>query len=92
MKRELILQARDLRYSYDGERMALDGVSMDIAQGEKIAVIGSNGAGKSTFFLHLNGVLTPHSGEILCHGTTITAKTAKELPRYVSIVFQNADD
>ena len=46
MKRELILQARDLRYSYDGERMALDGVSMDIAQGEKIAVIGSNGAGK----------------------------------------------
>ena len=92
MKRELILQARDLRYSYDGERMALDGVSMDIARGEKIAVIGSNGAGKSTFFLHLNGVLTPHSGEILCHGTTITAKTAKELPRYVSIVFQNADD
>ena len=92
MKRDIILQARDLRYSYDGARMALDGVSMDIAQGEKIAVIGSNGAGKSTFFLHLNGVLTPHSGELLCHGVKVTAKTAKDLPRHVSIVFQNADD
>ena len=39
----MILQARDLRYSYDGERMALDGVSMDIAQGEKIAEVGSTG-------------------------------------------------
>ncbi len=92
MNREIILQARDIRYSYGGEHMALDGVSMDIARGEKIAVIGSNGAGKSTFFLHLNGVLRPYSGEILCHGARITKKTADTLPRHVSIVFQNADD
>lgn len=92
MKREIILQAQDLHYSYDEKRMALNGVSMEIAQGEKIAVMGSNGAGKSTFFLHLNGVLSPHSGEIRCRGAAVTRKTVNELRRRVSIVFQNADD
>lgn len=92
MAREIILQARDLRYSYDGERMALEGVSMEIARGERIAVMGANGAGKSTFFLHLNGVLSPHSGEVLCHGTAVKRKTVNELRRRVGIVFQNADD
>ena len=50
-KKEIILQARDLHYAYSEEKMALDGVSLDIREGEKIAVMGSNGAGKSTFFL-----------------------------------------
>ncbi len=92
IKMNPILQARDLRYSYGEKRMALNGVSMDIAQGEKIAVLGSNGAGKSTFFLHLNGVLSPDSGEIRFRDTAITRKTVNELRRHVSIVFQNADD
>lgn len=92
MKRELLLQAQDLWYSYGGERMALNGVSMEIARGEKIAVMGSNGAGKSTFFLHLNGVLSPERGEIRYGGVTMTRKTVNELRRHVSIVFQNADD
>lgn len=92
MERENILQARDLCYAYDGDHRALDGVSMDIAAGERIAVMGSNGAGKSTFFLHLNGVLSPDSGEIRFRDTAITRKTVNELRRHVSIVFQNADD
>ena len=66
MERENILQARDLCYAYDGDHRALDGVSMDIAAGERIAVMGSNGAGKSTFFLHLNGVLRPEIGRASC--------------------------
>lgn len=92
MKREIILQAQGLQYSYGEGRMALNGVSMEIAKGEKIAVMGSNGAGKSTFFLHLNGVLTPDGGEIRFRGAAITRKTVNELRRHVSIVFQNADD
>lgn len=92
MSREIILQARDLCYAYDEARRALNGVSMDIAQGEKIAVMGSNGAGKSTFFLHLNGVLRPDSGEILCRGEPVTNRAVQDLRRRVSIVFQNADD
>ena len=92
IKMNPILEARDLRYSYGEKRMALNGVSMDIAQGEKIAVLGSNGAGKSTFFLHLNGVLSPDSGEIRFRDTASTRKTVNELRRHVSIVFQNADD
>ena len=72
MERENILQARDLCYAYDGDHRALNGVSMDIAAGERIAVMGSNGAGKSTFFLHLNGVLRPDSGAVLCRGREVT--------------------
>ena len=92
MERENILQARDLCYTYDGDHRALNGVSMDIAAGERIAVMGSNGAGKSTFFLHLNGVLRADSGAVLCRGREVTDRAVHELRRRVGIVFQNADD
>ena len=92
MEREIILQVQDLRYAYDEARTALNGVSMDIARGERIAVMGANGAGKSTFFLHLNGVLRPDSGTIRCHGRPVTKRNLMDLRRCVGIVFQNADD
>lgn len=92
MDREIILQVRDLCYAYDEARTALNGVSMDIARGERIAVMGANGAGKSTFFLHLNGVLRPDSGELRCHGRPVTKQNLMDLRRCVGIVFQNADD
>lgn len=92
MERENILQARDLCYAYDGDHRALNGVSMDIAAGERIAVMGSNGAGKSTFFLHLNGVLRADSGAVLCRGREVTDRDVYALRRQVGIVFQNADD
>lgn len=87
--REPILQVRGLCYAYDEEKPALRDVSLDIGAGERIAVLGTNGAGKSTFFLCLNGVLKPHKGEILLHGKT-PAKHA--LQEHVGVVFQNADD
>lgn len=90
--REIILQARDLHYAYSEEKMALDGVSLDIREGEKIAVMGSNGAGKSTFFLNINGVLKSESGEIIYRGEKMTKKTLNHLRKNVGIVFQDADN
>ena len=87
-----VLQVRDLRFSYDGKGQALGGVSLDIRAGERIAVLGPNGVGKSTFFLCLNGVLTPGSGEILLDGKPVGKKERKRLCERVGIVFQNADD
>ncbi len=55
--REEILQAQRLSYTYQLGSPALSEVSLSVARGEKIAVMGANGAGKSTFFLCLNGVL-----------------------------------
>lgn len=90
--KEPILSVRDLHYVYGNGQVALDGVSVDIKEGEKIAVIGSNGAGKSTFFLNMNGVLIPESGEISYLGTVINKKNLKELRKSIGIVFQDADN
>ena len=57
-EKEPILKVEDLHYAYNGEKAALNGIDLNIYEGEKIAVLGSNGAGKSTFFLNINGVLT----------------------------------
>lgn len=87
-----ILQAHDLRFCYGTGAPALDGVSLEIHAGERIAVLGANGAGKSTFFLCLNGVLTPQGGRILLDGKPVDKKARKTLCGRVGIVFQNADD
>ena len=89
---EPILKIRDLYYDYGNGTTALNGVSVDIYEGEKIAVIGSNGAGKSTFFLTTNGVLKPDQGEISYRGTIINKKNLKELRKNIGIVFQDADN
>ena len=89
---EPIIRVRDLHYAYNEQKMALDGIDLDIYPGEKIAVIGSNGAGKSTFFLNLNGVLSPESGEIWYKDTLITKKNLNTLRRAIGIVFQDADN
>src|SRR5665648_969986 len=89
---EPILQIKDLYYDYGNGTAALNGVSVDIYEGEKIAVIGSNGAGKSTFFLNTNGVLKPDQGEISYRGTIINKKNLKELRKNIGIVFQDADN
>ena len=87
-----ILEVQDLHYAYNDEKHALNGVSLQIREGEKIAVLGANGAGKSTFFLSINGVLRPHRGEIFYRGELITKKKLNYLRKNVGIVFQDADN
>jgi cobalt/nickel transport system ATP-binding protein len=89
---EPILKVSELYYSYGNGNPALDGVSVNIFKGEKIAVIGSNGSGKSTFFLNANGVLKADHGEISYQGTIINKKNIKELRKNIGIVFQDADN
>lgn len=89
---DVILETEHLCYSYDSRKTALQDVNLSVRKGERIAVLGSNGAGKSTCFLNLNGVLTPDSGRILYRGTEITKKNRKELRKHVGIVFQEADN
>lgn len=89
---EPILRVRDLYYVYGTGKSALNGLSLNIYEGEKIAVIGSNGAGKSTFFLNVNGVLKPDQGEICYRGNIINKKNINELRKNIGIVFQDADN
>lgn len=72
------------------EKKALNNISVDIEQGEFVALIGHTGSGKSTLIQHLNGLLEASSGEIIVDGTNITAKGAKlsEIRKKVGLVFQ----
>ena len=72
------------------EQLALDDVSFEIADGEKVAVIGHTGSGKSTLMQHLNGIIKPSSGSIIIGDTDITdPKTVmKDVRRRVGLVFQ----
>lgn len=88
---EEILKIQHLTYEYQPDKQALQDINLSIHKGEKIAVMGSNGAGKSTFFLNLNGVLQAEHGEIFYEGKKIGQKELNELRRHVGFVFQDAD-
>ena len=72
------------------ERLALNNVSLDIAKGEIVAIIGHTGSGKSTLVQHLNGLLTPDQGQATIDDIDITAKgaQAKAARQQVGMVFQ----
>lgn len=89
---KVILRAENLHYSYTGEHEVLKGVSLDVYEGEKLAILGANGSGKSTFFLNINGVLKPESGALYYRDKLINKSSIKELRKNVGIVFQDADN
>lgn len=86
-----LLRMNDICYAYEEGRLVLNHVTTKFYAGEKVAVIGSNGSGKSTFFLNLNGVLTPDRGTIWYDGREIGRKEKNLLRRHVGFVFQDAD-
>ena len=96
MKQEdWIIEVENLCYTYDGnDERALDGMDLKIRRGRKVAFLGGNGSGKSTFFLCLNGIRRPDDGRILIDGTPVkyTRKGLLDLRRKVGIVFQEPDD
>ncbi len=88
---------QNLHYTYrtgsDREVFALNGVNLDIYAGEWLAITGQNGSGKSTLARHLNGLLTPTSGEVLVDGLSIKEKeNIKKIRSQVGMVFQNPDN
>lgn len=72
------------------ERLALNDVSLEIAKGEVVAIIGHTGSGKSTLVQHLNGLLKPDKGSATIDDIDITTKAAKakEARQQVGMVFQ----
>lgn len=88
-----ILELRGGSVYYPGGKQALKQVSAAFYPGEKTAVIGNNGAGKSTFFQTLNQLVPLDEGELYCHGRLCTGsrKDILELRKCVGIVFQDPD-
>ncbi|NEM90955.1 energy-coupling factor ABC transporter ATP-binding protein [Galbitalea soli] len=82
------ISAREVGVEFDG-RVALRGVSVELTE-RRIAVIGSNGSGKSTFARLLNGLVAPTTGSLTVHGLD-PAHQARELRRRVGFIFSNPD-
>lgn len=82
---------QNLSYTYPDGTKALAGVDLEVAEGEKVAIIGANGAGKSTLLLHLNGILQGE-GTVRVLDTPVTDGRLREIRQKVGIVFQDPDD
>ena len=89
-----MIEIKDLKFTYEGETSpALKGVTLNIKEGEFIAVLGHNGSGKSTLAKHLNGILTPESGSVTVDGLdTADENNLWEIRKKVGMVFQNPDN
>ena len=86
-----MIEAKDVHFSYPSKVDALKGVSLTIADGEFVAIMGQNGAGKSTFVKHFNGLLKPTSGTVRVDGVETKKTSVAALARNVGFVFQNPD-
>lgn len=73
-----LLQTRGLTLKFGGV-VAADGIDFDLQPGERLAVIGANGAGKTTFINMVTGYIKPSSGEIRFDGTDITQKHPRQI-------------
>lgn len=81
---------REVTFRYPGtERMVLNNVSFIIQPGEAIALVGENGAGKSTFVKLLAGLYEPTEGQILLDSMPIQNLDRDDLRRYLSVIFQD---
>ena len=86
-----MIEFRDVHASYDGSAPILKGVSFTIRDGEFVAFVGTNGAGKSTTMRLMNGLLKPDAGQVLIDGVSTAELRTSELARRVGFLFQNPD-
>ena len=92
-----ILTVEDLRFSYDGKRQILNGVSFTAEAGEALVLAGWSGCGKSTLCRCLCGVIPQSvegvfSGSVTADGCAVSAAPLSESAQHIGMVFQNPDD
>jgi cobalt/nickel transport system ATP-binding protein len=86
-----VIEVHGLRYRYPDGSQALDGIDFHLDAGECVALLGANGSGKTTFVLHLNGLLEGEGTVEVC-GRRVAKETLAEVRRKVGLVFQESDE
>lgn len=88
-----MIECRGVSFSYDGAVPALDGVDLNIEDGEFFCILGGNGSGKSTFAKHLNALLRPDAGTVRINGMDASdPELVYDIRSTAGMVFQNPDD
>lgn len=88
-----MIECRGVSFSYDGAVPALDGVDLNIEDGEFFCILGGNGSGKSTFVKHLNALLQPDAGTVCVNGMDASdPELVYDIRSTAGMVFQNPDD
>ena len=97
MTAETIFECHDLHYAYQGKYPALCGIDMTIAAGERVALMGANGTGKSTLLNLLDALIFADRGSISFRGRALAEAAFKDesfsvdFRKQVGLVFQNPD-
>lgn len=86
------LEFKNVSFTYPNGFKAINDLSLVVNPSEKVAIVGQNGAGKSTCAKLMNGLLRPSSGEILLGDKNTKDMTTAQISRKVGYVFQNPND
>lgn len=92
MKANNIVTFEHVSFAYEEDKTVLEDVSLQVAQGEWLAIVGHNGSGKSTMAKLINGLLVARTGDITVSGLAMTEDNIWEIRRRVGMVFQNPDN
>lgn len=87
-----MISIEGLSFSWPDGTKAIDHISLTVAEGESVGIVGANGAGKSTLVNHLNGYFLPQKGSISIGDTALNKKNLDKIHRMVGLLFQNPDD
>ena len=88
-EREVLLRAENVDFTYEGGHHALRGINLIIHKGEMLSIVGTNGAGKSTFSKVICGFEQPQSGHLELNGTDLATLSIKERADHIGYVMQN---
>lgn len=88
-KNDVVLSFKDVSFSYDGVKDVVRNMNFEIRRGERVAIIGKNGAGKSTAAKLLCGIIRPRTGTITVSGKDIKDMTIKQIGEQVGYVMQD---
>ena len=84
------IEIQEVSFSYDGNKNAIESISLKIGEGETIALVGPSGGGKTTLANLISRFFDPQKGKILIGGADVKEMAKEELMNTISFVFQNS--
>lgn len=85
-----VIEFRDVDFGYDDDQLVLRDIDLAVRRGERIALVGESGGGKSTMVNLLMKLYSPTSGQVLVRGNDVTKTPTKALREQIGVVFQDA--